>query len=290
VVTGDPVTLAHAVRDAARGAALYGVSARHILPRGGPLFGERLSLREERLVFVVGSPRSGTTFLGRALGALPGFVDLGEVTPLKGAVARLAALPEPAAARQLRQIVERVRRLALVPGLRGVEQTPETAFVLGAALRAYPQAAAMHIVRDGRDVVCSLLEQGWLSSSRSGRDDAGLSYGAQPRFWVEPARREEFGQASDAKRAAWAWRAYTESARRVGERRFEIRYERLAEDPARIASELASWLDVAPADVAVRLEAMHDRSIGRFRKDLSADQLADVEVEAGALLAELGYT
>ena len=31
---------------------------------------------EERLVFVVGCPRSGTTFLGRAIGGLPGFIDL----------------------------------------------------------------------------------------------------------------------------------------------------------------------------------------------------------------------
>ena len=37
--------------------------------------------REERLVFVVGCPRSGTTFVGRAIGGLPGFVDFGEVTP-----------------------------------------------------------------------------------------------------------------------------------------------------------------------------------------------------------------
>ena len=43
---------------------------------------------EERLVFVVGCPRSGTTFVGRAIGGLPGFVDFGEVTPWK------AALPE----------------------------------------------------------------------------------------------------------------------------------------------------------------------------------------------------
>src|SRR6202007_718600 len=42
--------------------------------------------REERLVFVVGCPRSGTTFVGRAIGGLPGFVDFGEVTPWKGAL------------------------------------------------------------------------------------------------------------------------------------------------------------------------------------------------------------
>ena len=41
--------------------------------------------RESRLVFVIGAPRSGTTFLAGALGAQPGLLDLGEVKPLKGA-------------------------------------------------------------------------------------------------------------------------------------------------------------------------------------------------------------
>ena len=141
---------------------------------------------EERLVFVVGCPRSGTTFMAGAIGSQPGFVDLGEVHPLKGAIPSLAGLPETEAAPQLRRVLERVRRLGLAQHLRGVEQTPETAFVLPAALAAYPAATAVHVVRDGRDVVCSLLERGWLSSGRTGADDARLAYGSQARFWVEP--------------------------------------------------------------------------------------------------------
>ena len=54
------------------------------------------------------------------------------------------------------------------------------------ALDAYPEARAVHIVRDGRDVVCSLLERGWLAAGRAGVDDADLPYGARARFWVEP--------------------------------------------------------------------------------------------------------
>ena len=52
-----------------------------MLPRGGTLDLRRRLGSEERLVFVFGSPRSGTTFLAGAIGAVPGFVDLGEVTP-----------------------------------------------------------------------------------------------------------------------------------------------------------------------------------------------------------------
>ena len=115
-------------------------------------------------ISVVGCPRSGTTFVGRAIGGLPGFVDFGEVTPWK------AALPTEPSAAELRTILERIRRIGLAWGLRGVEQTPETAHVLGAALEAYPQALAVHVVRDGRDVVCSLLERGWLNADTEGKD------------------------------------------------------------------------------------------------------------------------
>jgi hypothetical protein len=240
---------------------------------------------EERLVFVVGSPRSGTTFLAGAIGGVPGFADLTEVTPLKSAIPSLARLPEAEAATRVRAILERVRALTLSRGVRGVEQTPETAFVLGAALRAYPSGSAVHVVRDGRDVVCSLLERGWLSAGRAGGDDARLPYGADARFWVPAEDREEFERASDAARAAWAWRSYVSAARSAGARVLEVRYEALAESAGRIAEHLG----VEPGPLAQTLSRFHDRSIGRFRRDLSPEQLADVEGVAGPLLAELGY-
>src|SRR5262245_47156602 len=187
-------------------AVLYGRSAARIARRG------RRRGVEERLVFVIGSPRSGTTITARLLGSLPGFVDLDEVQPWKAAIPALIDRPEEEGARRLRTILERVRRLAFAGGLRGVEQTPETSFVLEAALRAYPQATAVHVIRDGRDVVASLLERGWLNAARTGADDAHLPYGPHPRFWVEPERRDEFATVSDATRAAWAWRRYVTSA------------------------------------------------------------------------------
>jgi hypothetical protein len=263
--------------------SLYARSAARVLPRGrggGP---------EERLVFVVGSPRSGTTFVGDSLGSQPGFVDLDELSPLKAAIPSLASLPETEAASRLRTIVERVRRLALVRRLRGVEQTPETSFVLAAALRAYPQARAVHVLRDGRDVACSLLERGWLRSNREGGDDAGLPYGAHARFWVEPSRVVEFAAASEATRAAWVWRRYVTAVRATPGAVHELRYERLVADPAAVAGEVAAFLGADPVPLAQAFARVHDRSSGRWRRDLDASQLADVEREAGSLLRELAY-
>jgi hypothetical protein len=251
----------------------------------------RPSLRnEERLVFVLGSPRSGTTFLANSLGAQPGLVDLGEVKPLKALIPELTRLRrEEDAAREIRKTLDRVRTLALARGVRGVEQTPEMSHVLGAALRAYPRARAVHIVRDGRDVVCSLLDRGWFSASRGDVDDAGLEYGAQPRFWVEPERADEFRSVTDARRAAWAWRRYVTAARAVKERVVELRYEELTASPADVAERLAAELELDAAPLAASLGKVFDRSVGRWQRDLTAEQLADVEAEAGPLLRELGY-
>ena len=268
------------------GLAAYAATARRVLVRERTRnLPGRLRGGEERLVFVVGSPRSGTTFLAGAIGGVPGFADLTEVTPLKSAIPELARLPEAEAAARVRAILERVRALTLSRGVRGVEQTPETAFVLGAALRAYPQGRAVHVVRDGRDVVCSLLEREWLSAGRAGGDDARLPYGSEARFWVPVEEREAFEQASDAARAAWAWRAYVTAARSVGAGVLEVRYEMLAES----AGPLAEHLGVERGPVEQTLARFHDRSIGRFRRDLSPEQLADVERVAGPLLGELGY-
>ncbi len=269
--------------DIARSTALYGRSAVRIARR------RRKLGSEERLVFVVGSPRSGTTFTGRALGSLPGFVDLDEVQPWKAAIPELLGQPEELVARRLRQILQRVRTLGLAGGLRGVEQTPETSFVLAAALRAYPDALAVHVVRDGRDVATSLLERGWLSAERTGADDAGLAFGPYARFWVEPGREQEFSEVSDATRAAWAWRRYVTAAAAVPARTAVVRYEQLVSDPAAAAAAVAERLGADAELVTAAFARAHDTSAGRWRRDLMPEQLADVEREAGDALAALGY-
>lgn len=244
---------------------------------------------DERTVFVFGSPRSGTTFLAGAIGSCTGFVDLGEVATLKAAIPSLAQVDPLTAGARIRRIVDRTRRLAALGGLRAVEQTPEVAFVIASVSRAFPEATLVHIVRDGRDVVCSLLERGWLNAGRRGGDDAGLEYGAHARFWVEPERQEEFAAASDARRAAWAWRRYVTAAHASGDRIVDVRYEDLFADPGAVAATLAARLVAQRTELERALATAHGSSIGRFRQELTDEQLADVEEEAGAELRALGY-
>jgi len=261
--------------------------AKRLVPRRGASFSERFGKLDDRLVFVVGSPRSGTTFLAGTIGSLTGFVDLGEVAPVKAAVAELAALPPEDAASRLRRTLAVSRRVGLVGSVRPVEQTPEMAFLVRAIPLAFPQARVVHMVRDGRDVACSLLDKPWLRREQSETDDAGVPYGAHARFWVEPERRAEFEAAGDARRVAWVWRSYLAAAREGDV--LELRYEDVATDPARVGAELARHLDVPAEPLVSALGRAHAGSVGRYRTDLTAEQLADVEDEAGSLLRELGY-
>ncbi len=271
----------------ARAAVLHLKSARR-LARPRPLR-QALGSADDRLVFVVGSPRSGTTFLAGAIGRAPGFVDLGEVAAVKAAIPELVGLPEQEAAARLRRLLGLTRALGLVRGLRGVEQTPECAFLLPAVRRAYGRATVVHALRDGRDVVCSLLERGWLRDEATDADDAGQPYGGHARFWVEPERADEFEAAGEARRAAWVWRAYVTAVRESGVAVHEVRYESMASDPDGTAAALGEALDTEPGPLAGALADAHAGSIGRFRRDLTPAQLADVEAEAGPLLDELGY-
>lgn len=262
---------------------------KRLVPRRGASLRERLGPLDDRLVFVVGSPRSGTTFLASVIGSVPGFVDLGEVAPVKAAVPDLAALEPDEAARRLRRTLTVARRAGLVGSVRAVEQTPEVAHLLRAVPIAYPEARIVHMVRDGRDVVCSLLDKRWLRPAQTETDDAGLAYGSYARFWVEPDRRAEFERVSDARRAAWVWRAYLGAVRASGVPVHEIRYERMAESPEAVAVELAAYLEAPAAPFVSALGQVHAESVDRWRRDLDEAQLADVMSEAGDLLRELGY-
>src|SRR5256885_6447034 len=146
------------------------------------------------------------------------------------------------------------------------------------------------MIRDPRDVAASLLQKGWLRAGREGQDDVGAPYGHHARFWVEPERVEEFDQADDARRAGWAWRRYVTAARAASSVTIEVRYEELAADPETAAERLAAHIGADPVILARALSRVHAESVGRWRRNLTPEQVAEVESEAAELMEELGYS
>jgi hypothetical protein len=252
-------------------------------------------------VFVLGAPRSGTTFLGSCVGSLPDVSYHFEPRVTKALAREVyrGGTPERRSARRFRTTYRLLQLAAGHGGRRFVEKTPENCFIVPFLRNTFPDATFIHIIRDGRDVAVSHAEQPWLSARSAGgrsRGRAGTTWGPWARWWVEPDRVEEFAAASDITRTAWAWRRFTEAALAdlsalPAEQVLTVRYEDVVRDPESAAVTLATFLGhPMPADsLRTALLRADPRSIGRWRAALDEQGRADVEREAGGLLRELGY-
>ena len=252
-------------------------------------------------VFVLGAPRSGTTFLGACIGALPEVSYHFEPRVTKAAARQIyeGAWSPQRGARVFRTSYRLLLLAAGDGGRRFVEKNPENCFVVPFLARTFPDARFVQIIRDGRDVAVSHAEKPWLSAASAGsgqRGRGGQAWGPWARWWVEPERASEFAAASDLTRTAWSWRRFTEAARTAlaelpPERVLTVRYEDVVTRPEEAAATLATFFGhtEAPAPLRQALARADAGSIGRWRAALDADGLADVEREAGPLLRELGY-
>jgi hypothetical protein len=202
----------------------------------------------KNLAFIVGSPRSGTSWLARLMGAT-GEVAATQETELINRYCRpwfdawssqLPAdpdqwsrhrhrgLPSVLTTEEFDEAVVGFARqvyakaLALKPTARVVvDKNPAYSLHVELVRQMFPDAAILHIVRDGRDVAASMLaaSRGW------GRD------------WA-PA---------DVTLAAQTWRTNVESAARaaqLGGRYIQVRYEDLLADGPRVLADCLSFVGV----------------------------------------------
>lgn len=256
-----------------------------------------------RPVFVLGSPRSGTTYLGTLLSAVPGASYFFE-PPILKYYSRLVYDGEVSteeAGRFYRRVFRVLRLVAPGMGPRVIEKNPNHTWIAETLAKAFPDARFVMIIRDGRDAALSLLEKPWhrADSAGSGKfEPGGYAYGPQPHFYIEPDRRDEYAATDDLTRCAWVWRRHTDEVLRLQEALpvgswHALRYEDLLSSPDETLGELLAFLEVdtpaARRAVSEVASTGHRASIGRWRKRLTDDDLERVDREAGPLLRRLGY-
>ncbi len=255
-------------------------------------------------IFIGGCPRSGTTLLrvmidshpqiacGPELRAIPALASLSaDMRRVSGAT--LAAHYGLAAA-DLDVVFARLIMSFLTPlhdhsGKRRIaEKTPANVLHFGELARLFPRAAFVQVIRDGRDVVASLLKMTW-TDGKTGRP--------------LPITQSAFA-------AAAAWVDHIEGgrkARAAGADYCELRYEDLVESPRRALAPLFDMLGEAWSDrvldyrsnpsvgagvnesSAEQVAGREPSSRGRWQAELNSEQRAELKSVAGPLLIKLGY-
>lgn len=259
----------------------------------------------ENPIFIIGSPRSGTTFLGECLGTIPEISYHFEPVLIKAA-ARYVYTQQwnsDQAKNFYRQVYSWLMRWQQDGDLRLAEKTPRNSFIIPFLAAAFPNAKFIHIIRDGRDVALSLTRKPWYNNELNGsimREPGGYLCGSKPRFWVEPERDGEFETTDNLHRCIWLWRRYIEAATAgmnslAPEQKFELRYEDLVANPEREGIRLLDFLEVNLDDSRqifqqyLTANARVD-SVGKWQKDLAVEDIESVKAEALSWLNKYEYT
>lgn len=274
-------------------------------------------------ILIIGSPRSGTTMLGSLLAAHPAVDYWEEPRPIwsQGNAWRSDdALDESDLTAAIARRIDRrfARHLAASGKARFCEKTPSNCLRLRFIHALYPDARIIHLVRDGRAVVASMLrmlerppdagrvwarlrETPWRDLPAQApvffRDVIARRLSGKKAYWgPRPPGWEEWLDLPLPAMLARQWRDLVTIARRDLERfppghRIEWRYEDFVASPARGLESILA-LTGLPADPGYLAAAAGTVSAGppdAWRRELTADAIARIETEAGPLLKELGY-
>lgn len=168
------------------------------------------------------------------------------------------------------------------------EKTPTNCFHFESIHEIFPESPIIHMVRDGRDVVCSLLSQKWID----------LSTGETPDYTTDPIKACELWK----NMVSTALDARTD----LGKQYIQVHYEDLVEDPEATLKNLMYLLqeDYYPEllnfykkDRNLANEAsakqvnkkLYKSSKSRWKRDFNKPLAITFQQICGELLIQLGY-
>ncbi len=275
--------------------------------------------RSKRPVFVLGSPRSGTTLLYHMILSAGNFAvyrtesnvfnllvpRFGDLSACRNREALmkvwLGSKLFTRSGLDAREIETKVLAecrsggdfLRIVMGgiarQQGVERwadcTPDHLLYLSAIKREIPEALVIHILRDGRDVALSLDKQRWIRPFPWDRKKSVLVAGLYWQWIVNKGRT---------------------NGRQMRADYIEIHFEDLIQNPQPVLDKLGSFIDqeldyekilkvgigsVSDPNTSFQKDSDKDKfnPVGRWRENLVAEELAVFESMTGETLENLGY-
>lgn len=290
-------------RDYLNRAALRGRQATHL-----PAYAAGRKL--DRPVFIIGAPRSGTSLLYSVLRTAPVFAHWpGEAHEIwehdyhpafRGwhSNALKASDVDPKAAQRIK------RAFFLVAGSRRrlIDKTPRNALRVSFVDAIFPDARYVHLVRDGRENVNSLINAWRTPRYRTYRLPHAIE-GVDREWWKFVLYPGWQADASGPLEIVCArqWATSNEHALRdlagVGDRGVRVRYEDLVDEPETEVARVLDFLDV-PFDDALRAKAAAVRTTpvnvvtpperGKWRKE-NPDEIGKIVPLIAPAMEALSY-
>ncbi len=170
------------------------------------------------------------------------------------------------------------------------EKSPNNIFYFQHLHHIYPESPLIHIIRDGRDVVCSLLSMNWMNPQTGQPLDYTRDASKAADYWVKAVQA---GQVAKQKPS-------------IQKKYFEIHYEDIVTQPESMLKNLFSFIN-EPWDPVVLdfhkqqrnlanessanqvKKPLYKSALGRWKKDLKSKDKKKVKEVAGNLLVKLGY-
>ncbi len=254
------------------------------------------------IAFIIGCARSGTSIVGELLGAHEDVLYVFEAhnvweiapPPPDGSHRLLSKDATPTIRGAIRKVFTEL--LARSSKKIIVEKCPRNALRVPYVRTIFPEAKLIHVIRDGKDVTCSLrpgLSSGWKH--------------------LKPPKWQELADEPLLVRCAKTWRDVVtitlDDLRHTPH--FQLKYEDLVKQPAEMSRRLRDYLNL-PGCISMaafeknvqdstsnsyhaKFQSMwyrpnHSRRIGRWRENLSPAEQALVNRILGPTLRRLGYT
>jgi hypothetical protein len=256
-------------------------------------------------IFIGGAARSGTTLVRVILDSHPRIACGPElkVTPVlcqtwhSFQTSYLSALQESfigsadinqAFAQMILFLLDRHRQQT--GKARAAEKSPSNVFVFEHLHHMFPESPLIHVIRDGRDVVCSLLTMNWIDIATGQKSEFTRDAGKAAAYWV---RAVQAGR--QAGRLPQLQRHY-----------LELRYEDIVARPEPTLQRLFAFVGEPWDPVVLQFHRqprrlgneasagqvsrqLYTTAAGRWQRDLNAADKQLVNDIAGDLLIELGY-
>jgi len=257
-------------------------------------------------IFVGGTGRSGTTLLRVILNSHPHIYSGGEIKIVEYVVdlwKKMKSVFSPSLSgyqiddefidKQFKTFLSSFFSRVLEGSRKNriAEKTPGNLLLMGPLKQVFDDAKFIHVIRDGRDVACSLVTMDWGDPLSGQRLWYTENIGSAARYWKQTIMEIRKQQREHLNISDY----------------LEIRYEKLVSDLRQTVDQVLTFLNEPWSDNVLHherfehhlprdesssedvRESVYTSSCGRWRWEMRDVDKNDFKVEANDFLIELGY-